>query len=354
MKTEIFIKKAQKVHGDRYDYSLVDYRNNYTKIKIICKKHGVFEQKPNSHLNGQNCLKCVNENQTCSTEDFIKKAQKVHADRYDYSLVNYINNNTNVKIICKKHGVFEQRPTNHLTGNGCVKCARENRRNKNYIERCKNKFKNKYNYSLVDYKNNKKKESIICPIHGVFKQSMKDHLKSTGCPYCAEKRMNTKFFIIKSNKKHNNYYNYSLVKYKGAFKKVKIICPHHGIFEQVASTHLYGSGCPICKSSKGEKEIISYLEEKHIKYIHQKEFDGCYFKCKLAFDFYLPDYNICIEYNGVQHYEPCEYFGGIEAFKFIKERDKIKKNYCIKNKIKFRTISYKNNIYKKLEKILNE
>lgn len=101
-----------------------------------------------------------------------------------------------------------------------------------YLNKCKIKFNNKYDYSLIkNYINNNNKVSIICLEHGIFKQSLKSHLKNDGCPYCSGKKMNTHFFIEKANKVHNNKYDYYLVDYKGAFKKVKIICPIHGIFE---------------------------------------------------------------------------------------------------------------------------
>jgi len=107
--TKEFINRAEKIHRNKYDYSLVEYVNTKTKIKIICKKHGIFEQTPNNHLCGKNCPKCHDYNKL-TTKEFINKAEKDHGNKYDYSLVEYVNTKTKIKIICKKHGIFEQKP----------------------------------------------------------------------------------------------------------------------------------------------------------------------------------------------------------------------------------------------------
>lgn len=131
-----FIEKAKIVHGDKYDYSLIEYKNNYTKIKIICPIHGIFEQIPYAHTsNKSGCPKCglekSSKKQRLSYEKFIEKAKIIHGDRYDYSLVEYINAKTKIKIICPIHGVFEQIPDNHLRKNyGCPKCKASHGENK--------------------------------------------------------------------------------------------------------------------------------------------------------------------------------------------------------------------------------
>lgn len=124
--TEQFINEAKSVHGDKYDYSKVNYINNKEKVEIICKKHGIFKQSPISHLSGSGCPLCAfnlkTDNHRLTTEKFVKRAKNVHGDEFDYSNVEYVNNSTNVKIICKIHGEFEQTPSNHLIGHGCPIC----------------------------------------------------------------------------------------------------------------------------------------------------------------------------------------------------------------------------------------
>lgn len=119
--TEEFIVAAKKVF-DYYDYSLVDYVNTKTKIKVICKEHGVFEITPNNLLRGHGCPYCYG-NAKYTTEKYIAAAIKVHGNRYDYSLVVYVNSQTKIKIICREHGVFEQLPSEHLVGKGCPYCG---------------------------------------------------------------------------------------------------------------------------------------------------------------------------------------------------------------------------------------
>jgi len=124
-----FIIDMIEIHNNKYDYSLVEYINTKTKVKIICPIHGTFKQRPYSHRFGQGCSKCgyinVIKHRSSNTSLFIKKSKLIH-NEYDYSLVEYINNYTKVKIICPVHGIFEQRPQDHLKGNGCKKCYNEN------------------------------------------------------------------------------------------------------------------------------------------------------------------------------------------------------------------------------------
>ena len=158
-------------------------------------------------------------------------------------------------------------------------------------------------------------------------------------------------FIRLSILKHGNKYDYSLVIYVNADTKVKIICPEHGIFEQRSSSHINGSGCPMCNDSKGEKEISLLLDNMNIKYERQKKFDDCIDNKKLPFDFYLIDYDICIEFDGMQHFKPIEYFGGLKTLEIVKRHDDIKNKFCENNNIRLIRIKYNQNIEKKLNSI---
>ena len=116
-----FIEKAIKIHGDTYDYSLVEYKNMKTKVKIVCKNHGVFEQRADNHLSGKGCSLC--KSNKLDTQKFIKRSTEVHVNVYDYSMVNYVHSHEKVNIICKIHGVFSHTANSHLKGHGCPKCA---------------------------------------------------------------------------------------------------------------------------------------------------------------------------------------------------------------------------------------
>lgn len=215
-----------------------------------------------------------------------------------------------------------------------------------FIERANKIHNNKYDYSLVDYKNNRTLIKIRCKNHDfIFSQRPYNHIKGEeGCVYCSDLKMNTDKFIFKSTEIHKSKYDYSLVNYKNTRSQVKIICHEHGIFEQRPNDHLNGSGCPQCSTSKGETLIINYLTENNINFKYQYKVDKYYY------DFYLPDYDLYIEYDGIQHYKPISIFGGQKGFEKLKIRDIIKSklvdkliriSYKDKNKISEKLISIK-------------
>ena len=350
----IFIEKANKIHDNKYNYSLVEYTNNIKKIKIVYPIHGIFEQTPREHLkNIISCIKCHNEEKI---RLFIEKANKIHNNKYDYSHIKKLSAYEKIKIICTKHGIFRQEYNSHLKGYGCGKCSGTYKTQFDFIKQSKKIFINEnYDYSLVNYINNKKKIKVLCPEHGSFEEFPINFLKGNGCKKCALASRTEKYeqlFINNANKIHNNKYDYSLVNYLYNKKKINIICKKHGVFEQIPNSHLSGAGCPKCYSSRGEKKIISFFNENNITYFYQKTFNDCKDIRKLQFDFYLPEQNAIIEYNGIQHYEPIKYFGGIESLKSQQKRDNIKTNYCIENNINLIRIRYNENIEDKLIPII--
>jgi hypothetical protein len=243
--TKDFITRSTAKHGGRFDYSLVDYVNAHTKVKIICADHGRFEQTPYAHSRGDGCPVCADTK--LGTDTFIKKATAKHNDKYDYSLVEYVNAKTKVKIICSKHGIFEQTPGNHLNGRGCPECGFIKFDNAALIKRFREKHNDKYDYSLVDYVSAKTKVTIICPQHGQFEQTPDGHGGGAGCSRCGGSgKLDTESFIKMATEKHNGKYDYSLVDYVKSQIRVKIVCSVHGQFEQKPDSHLQGRGCPGC------------------------------------------------------------------------------------------------------------
>ena len=270
--TEEFIKKAREIHGDKYDYSRTEYVNAKTAVCIICPIHGEFWQMPYNHLSGKGCLKCGGRNQL-TTEEFICKAKEIHGDKYDYSKVKYVNITTKVCIICPKHGEFWQRPSHHLIGKGCRKCAneassiRQSMGIEDFIRRAKEVHGDKYNYSKVEYVNNSTKVCIICPEHGEFMQDPSHPLNGGGCPKCYGKNKTTEEWIEEARKIHGDKYDYSKVEYTGAKNKVCIICPIHGEFWQFASDHIRNkSGCPCCNRGLTKQYKFNLLEEFESEY----------------------------------------------------------------------------------------
>jgi hypothetical protein len=294
-----------------------------------------------------------------TTAEKIIKAKTIHGDRYDYSKLPekfYVMDK--VPIVCNEHGAFYQTWDNHTNSKqNCPKCGGYGLSLEESIAKANNKHNNKYKYSLINIppKPNHK-VNIICSEHGEFKIIWDDHInKKSGCYKCAGFGLTLKEKIEKANKIHGNRYDYSLL--PNEFKtmsKVPIICPEHGEFKQCWSGHIHEkNGCPSCKSSKGENSIRIFLNEHKIYFIHQKSFDNCRNDRTgrmLVFDFYIPSYNLCIEYDGAQHTKPVEFFGGIKEYNDIKYKDEIKNKYCKDNNINLLRISYKNR--KNIENIL--
>jgi hypothetical protein len=298
-------------------------------------------------------------NKQLTTEQFIERAKKVHGDKYGYEKVNYINNKTKVIITCREHGDFKQKPKKHLTNNGCPKCA-----NKLNSIRCKytkeefiiqsNKIhNNRYCYDRVKYKDIKTKVTITCLEHGDFEQLPTNHIMGIGCKKCGiinahkNKSLTTEQFIAKAKSIHGNKYDYSLIKYKNIQSDILIICYKHGIFKQKPINHLHGNGCCVCNESHGENLIRKILEQNNIIFVQEKSFinlrgvgGGL-----LRFDFYLPEYNICIEFDGRQHFDKkyCNKYYGKEKlnyYEILKIHDHKKSRYCKNLGIKLIHIPY--------------
>ncbi len=264
---EQFIKNAKETHGDKYDYNLSNYKHMLEKVKIKCIFHDfIFEQTPGNHLNGKGCVKCVK--RTSNTKDFILKATIIHKNKYDYYLVNYINAHTKVSIRCIAHNIiFEQTPSRHLEGRGCIKCGYTKKSTEQFINEAMLIHGNKYDYTLVKYIKNNIKVSIICNDHGSFQQTPSQHLQGQNCRKCYNESIyfklafTTEDFIKKSKEIHGNKFDYSLVNYITNQDKVIIICPNKHIFNQRPAAHMAGTDCPICVKSKSraEESWLNYL-----------------------------------------------------------------------------------------------
>lgn len=185
-----FIDRSNTAHNNKYDYSLVNYINNKTKVTIICPEHGEFKQVPKDHMKGLGCAQC-NPSYLLDGEKFIEKAKQIHQDFYKYDNVKYINSKTKVAITCQIHGEFMMTPNSHLAGQGCFLCRNEKIAKhflspvESVISRFKQVHSDKYDYSSVEYIRGDIKVKIICPIHGLFEQRPEDHLTGRGCPSCA-------------------------------------------------------------------------------------------------------------------------------------------------------------------------
>jgi len=207
-KTMEFIRKARVKQGWTYNYEKVKYVRSKDAVIISCFKHGEFKQRLDCHLNrGHGCSKCSGK-YCYTTSEWIKKAEAKHGNKYNYSKVEYRNSFRKVTIICPKHGEFKQTSNEHLRGNGCPKCSGSYRYTTNeWIELAKAKHGDKYNYSKVEYRNSFSKVTIICPKHGEFKQRPDCHLnRGHGCSKCSQSRAESWISLCLGEIKHQPQY----------------------------------------------------------------------------------------------------------------------------------------------------
>ena len=311
-----------------------------------------------------------------STNEFIVSCLEIYGNKkYDYSKVNYVNNKTKVEITCKIHNhIFYQIPNDHKNTEGCIKCASEKQSKlqlkdiTHFIDELTKRYPN-LNFNDFEYNGKDIKGIVVCNIHGSFKVSLNEllHIKKSklGCPLCIKdnlrknKTLKKEEFIKKAKNKHSDLYNYDNTIYINSRSKLNILCiKHNYTFSILANHHLQGYGCPICNHSKGELKIYNYLILNNIKFNPQQKFKDCKNIRSLRFDFYLPDYNCCIEFDGQQHFIPTSFTSNKlvktmgENFKNIQIRDTIKNNFCLKNNINLLRINFKQ--LKEVDNILSD
>jgi G:T-mismatch repair DNA endonuclease (very short patch repair protein) len=356
-----FIEEANAKHNNKFDYSKVIYKNSKTRIIVICPEHGDINITPHQHLTSPfGCQKCAGKYRR-SQDEFIEDAIKIHGDKYDYSKVEYKNNHTNVIIYCKKHNIdFCQTPVSHLSGCGCSLCGYEigNEKRKytkdEFITMAKNRFPNNLDdYSSINYINLSTKVDIKCNIHGIYSSLPADHLQGHRCMKCAKDKLSLQFrlskeeFIKRSNEKHNNLYNYNNVEYVNSDVKVIIECPEHGKFLQTPHNHMNGAGCKRCSltgCSKGQIEWLKFLAtELNLKIEHHE--NGGEHRIKASKKYDADGY--CKEINTIFEFQGCYYHGCKKCFPSgtnptskksyceLYEKTIKKKEYCINEGYKY-------------------
>ena len=365
---EQLVKKSREIHGDKYIYDESTYKKVSEPLKIICPEHGEFWQSFHCHINKkQACPVCGikkrSENKSYDFDDFIKKAKKIHGNKYIYEENEYHGYREKMKMICPIHGEFYQVPTYHINNKyGCPECGMNIARNikrrsvNDFINIAKKVHNNKYDYSKVNYVNAITKVCIICPEHGEFWQIPYSHLKGFGCSKCGDAlrgRNQTKTqeqFISEANVIHSNKYDYTKTKYTGIYNPVIITCPKHGDFEQVPSYHLQGNGCPTCGKviSKAENEIRDFclqyfgsegVQQRNKLLIHPYELD-----------IYLRPIKYAIEYNGLRWHS--EKFGKDKTYHLNKLEMCKKRGIKLIQIFEDEYVNHKEIVYKKLQHIL--
>jgi len=289
------------------EYKILNYKNMSTLCSFICPNcNSTFQKTPKNFLKHQcNYCKNIELHNRFKKTNFKEQAQEIFPD-YDFSKTNYYNNETKVVVICPKHGEFEITPNNLLNKHGCRKCA--------------------------------------------------DELNAVNKTYTLEELINRAKLIF------NNKYDYSLADKIGINSTIQIKCPEHGLFQKTWNNHLNNKqGCPFCKLNSPENIIANYLIENNIKFNHPYKYKELKDIDLLSYDFYLPDYNLLIEFNGEQHYQAVNWNGKLTEeelnsnLKLQQKHDKMKKDYAEKNNINLLIVPYweKKNMLNILEDYLN-
>jgi len=337
--TELIVSNLKDKFGDAYDYTNVEY-NGDKPIHIICNKHKLDIKNHYYNLIKKDilCSKCKAEyNGKCNVIN--KLNDKFGEDYYGYDKLDYVNNTTKIKLICKKHGEFELIPADIPRHNGCEKCRLESNRLKEYdkwLHDVKIIHGNKYDYSLVDYQGSQNKVKIICSIHGEFETTPEGHKTKSGgckdCRYLYTKESNSIGFdeiVKRSNVIHDSLYEYINNGAKSLSDIIEIICKKHGKFTQLVDNHLGGAGCPKCYK-KTQSLLYNAILEKYKGEVH---YDTRKIISPFELDLYIPEFNLAIEYNGLMDhsvgYDKHARFNNTDRFNEIKYKHRIKTDKCL-------------------------
>ena len=292
-----------------------------------------------------------------TNEEYVKECK---SKGYDLPVEEYINSRTKINHLCGKCGnVYNQTPHSHLNGNGCPKCYGTPKKTmEEYIKDCK-KLSLDLPISNEKYRGNKVKIKHICKNNHVYSQSPNSHLtQKQGCPKCGRIRVVDK--LVKTTQQYVKECNkmgidLPIEEYKGSRVPIKHKCSKGHIYKQIPYMRLYyGCGCPICNQPRGEHFIQNYLNINNISYAIQKTFNDLKDKTYLSYDFYLPKKKVLIEYQGLQHYEAKDYFGGKKQLKKQQYHDKLKHDYALNNGYTLLEPTYKLNTQEKVNNYLDK
>jgi uncharacterized C2H2 Zn-finger protein len=263
LEQDVVVETFREVHGDKYDYSKVEYVKGISKVIIICPEHGEFLQSPAKHKTGRGCFKCITRNKRTSVEA-VSKLIDVHGELYDYSKLEYISSRDKVTVICTNHGEFTPTYSNHLKGAGCPRCKGFDLRNEDHIAHFRGIHGYKYDYSKTVYTGHENMMTITCPKHGDFEQKGGAHRHGKGCNKCNGHGLSNHERIAEFISVHGDLYDYSKVEYKNANAKVVAICLAHGEFKVSPANLKRGKGCPRCVGMyKTHEEVLNSFREAH-------------------------------------------------------------------------------------------
>lgn len=342
------------------------YCNNRELLSLICKCGQPFEKNLDT-MNRYKKYMC----NTCSDKEARRnrsipyKTIKDKVEKCGYTLItkkeNYKGTENKIEVSCPNNHTYEVFCNSFLAGKRCRKCYDMKNREKLLISyEDILSFINSIGYKLHTSKDNyidtKGSVEVSCSENHRYRTRINTLRSGKRCRKCSAKESGLKARIpyekmVESVEKEGYKLLTEKENYNGTHAYCMFQCnKNHKPYRSTMAEFSQGSRCPVCKESKGEKKIRQILDELEINFIQQNKFDDCKFKQVLAFDFYLPEYNLLIEYDGIQHYEIVEVFGGFDGFVDTKIRDTVKNIYCERNNIELLRIPYFK--YDEIENIL--
>jgi len=300
--TAEYLVRARQVHGEKYDYSRLEYVRNALPVTVICAVHGEFHPTATSHLQGRGCPGCASVKKTATRGNWASKLlvfREVHGTKYEYDETSFKRMRDKIRIRCPKHGWFEQTPGNHTT-RGCDRCGgTRTTSTEEFIKKAQAVHGLRYDYSRVNYVNNRTLVTLVCPEHGEFEQRPVNHVNmKRGCWKCTRSfPSDTPGFVEKAERVHQNRYTYENTEYVRSGDPVTITCPKHGPFLQAPENHLSGNACPVCSNgcSEGEREVYEWiLQQEPTARTRVRDVIP-----PMELDIYIPEKNLAIEYCGL-------------------------------------------------------
>lgn len=292
---ETVLARFRETHGDRYDYSQVEYVHSQAKVVIICPEHGPFPQGPAEHARGQGCPRCARRRQTgappLAWDEIEERLLTVHGGKYAYDGTGYRDTTSKIRATCPLHGDFWPEVNAHLRGKyGCRECSYVERgqakqmKFEEFLQRAREKFGYRLQYDPWSWDTHTniglKRLRLRCPEHGWQELKPVNHLNSPlGCPACGnllagdKRRLTTEEFIARSVVVHEGKYGYQKTVYTNAADKLVITCPEHGDFSQAAANHMAGHGCPACAPGGFDPDLPAI-----VYYIRIDTLDGVFYK----------------------------------------------------------------------------
>lgn len=350
-----FTYEEVKMYIENFGYKLLstEYINSKTKLLVQCDKGHKYEVVFDSFKTGNRCPYCSKKHK------YTYEEVKEYIEQFNYKLLSdgYINVNEPLLIQCdNKHEPYKTTFHNFKQGKRCPKCAIISVRDKQkhsyeYVK----KYIESFGYELLsdEYINAYVKLLVKCPnpSHKSYNVTFHSFQRGTRCPECANNQKHSYDYV----KEYIESFGYKLLsdEYVNNQTKLLLQCPNGHKWKAIYNSFKQGHRCPICNISKGERKIINYLEENNIEYIYEKKFYGLIGVGggNLSYDFYLPKYNLLIEYQGKQHETQIGQFGNFER---QQEHDTRKRDYAKDNGYNLLEIWYWDfdNIEEILEKYL--